>query len=157
MSGRVERSWPNLTNVGPSSSSISRRCRPRHGGVLGGRGAPPFGVNPNPWRTATCAISPRRPMLAVFEPRAIAQCCTLGGDRSARKRARNAAVDREHGAGGRPPAVGDQERDGLRDILPGHAAAEEAPRGVEGFDVVDGDAVRLGALAAGSSTRASSR
>ncbi len=29
MSGRVESSWPNLTNVGPSSSSISRRCRPR--------------------------------------------------------------------------------------------------------------------------------
>ena len=25
MSGRVESSWPNLTNVGPSSSSISRR------------------------------------------------------------------------------------------------------------------------------------
>ena len=29
MSGRVERSWPNLTNVGPSSSSISRRRWPR--------------------------------------------------------------------------------------------------------------------------------
>ena len=29
MSGRVESSWPNFTNVGPSSSSISRRCRPR--------------------------------------------------------------------------------------------------------------------------------
>ena len=29
MSGRVESSWPNLTNVGPSSSSISRRCWPR--------------------------------------------------------------------------------------------------------------------------------
>ncbi len=29
MSGRVESSCPNLTNVGPSSSSISRRCRPR--------------------------------------------------------------------------------------------------------------------------------
>ena len=28
-SGRVESSWPNLTNVGPSSSSISRRWRPR--------------------------------------------------------------------------------------------------------------------------------
>ena len=28
-SGRVESSWPNLTNVGPSSSSISRRRRPR--------------------------------------------------------------------------------------------------------------------------------
>ncbi len=29
MSGRVERSWPNFTNVGPSSSSISRSRRPR--------------------------------------------------------------------------------------------------------------------------------
>ena len=29
MSGRVESSWPNLTNVGPSSSSISRMRRPR--------------------------------------------------------------------------------------------------------------------------------
>ena len=29
MSGRVESSCPNLTNVGPSSSSISRRWRPR--------------------------------------------------------------------------------------------------------------------------------
>ena len=28
-SGRVERSWPNFTNVGPSSSSISRNRRPR--------------------------------------------------------------------------------------------------------------------------------
>ena len=28
-SGRVESSWPNLTKVGPSSSSISRRCWPR--------------------------------------------------------------------------------------------------------------------------------
>ena len=28
-SGRVESSWPNLTNVGPSSSSISRIRRPR--------------------------------------------------------------------------------------------------------------------------------
>ena len=44
MSGRVESSWPNLTNVGPSSSSISRRCRPRWVGdasassAAGGRG-----------------------------------------------------------------------------------------------------------------------
>ena len=29
MSGRVESSWPNLTNVGPSSSRSSRRCCPR--------------------------------------------------------------------------------------------------------------------------------
>ncbi len=29
MSGRVERSWPNLTNVGPSSSSIARTRWPR--------------------------------------------------------------------------------------------------------------------------------
>ena len=35
MSGRVESSWPNLTNVGPSSSSISRRCRPRAVGPSG--------------------------------------------------------------------------------------------------------------------------
>ena len=28
-SGRVDRSWPNLTNVGPSSSRTSRRCWPR--------------------------------------------------------------------------------------------------------------------------------
>ena len=35
-SGRVESSWPNLTNVGPSSSSISRRCRPRSEPVASG-------------------------------------------------------------------------------------------------------------------------
>ena len=29
MSGRVASSWPNLTKVGPSSSSISRSRRPR--------------------------------------------------------------------------------------------------------------------------------
>ena len=29
MSGRVERSWPNFTNVGPSSSSIARTRWPR--------------------------------------------------------------------------------------------------------------------------------
>jgi len=28
-SGRVDRSCPNFTNVGPNSSNISRRCRPR--------------------------------------------------------------------------------------------------------------------------------
>ena len=27
--GRVDSSWPNFTKVGPSSSSMSRRCRPR--------------------------------------------------------------------------------------------------------------------------------
>ena len=35
MSGRVESSWPNLTKVGPSSSSISRRCTPRWFAALG--------------------------------------------------------------------------------------------------------------------------
>ena len=35
-SGRVERSWPNLTNVGPSSSSISRSRRPRSDAVAEG-------------------------------------------------------------------------------------------------------------------------
>ncbi len=29
MSGRIESSCPNFTNVGPSSSSSSRRCLPR--------------------------------------------------------------------------------------------------------------------------------
>ncbi len=34
MSGRVDRSCPNFTNVGPSSSSTSRRCWPRADGVI---------------------------------------------------------------------------------------------------------------------------
>ena len=36
MSGRIESSWPNLTKVGPSSSSISRRWRPRSDGRFEG-------------------------------------------------------------------------------------------------------------------------
>ena len=39
MSGRVERTWPNFTNVGPSSSSISRRCTPRWFAALGTTGS----------------------------------------------------------------------------------------------------------------------
>ena len=38
MSGRVESSWPNLTKVGPSSSSSSRRCWPRCEGDAFGHG-----------------------------------------------------------------------------------------------------------------------
>ena len=38
-SGRVESSWPNFTKVGPSSSSISRRWRPRSVGAPSSSGS----------------------------------------------------------------------------------------------------------------------
>src|SRR5215208_6291576 len=67
MSGRVERSWPNLTNVGPSSSSISRKWRPR--AVPPPSTADffrPSRAYPNPCLTATWAISLSRPRLRCF-------------------------------------------------------------------------------------------
>src|SRR3954451_4538879 len=66
-SGRVESSCPNLTNVGPSSSSISRRCRPRAvPSIAGSPALRPSTAYPKPWRTATCAISLRRPRFRCF-------------------------------------------------------------------------------------------
>ena len=69
----VERSCPNLTKVGPSSSSISRRCWPRCERLIvllqremARTGYRPRGVSnqsSKPWRTATCAS--RRPRLRV--------------------------------------------------------------------------------------------
>ena len=94
MSGRVESSWPNFTNVGPSSSSISRRCLPRSVVEPVSRCRRPSTTKPKPCRTATWAISPRRPMLAVFElVEAIPSQC----DRALRQRG-NAA--------GTPPSTG---------------------------------------------------
>ena len=66
MSGRVESSWPNFTNVGPSSSSVSRRWRPSAGRFWSSitaerRSARRSNTNPNPCRVATCAISRNRP------------------------------------------------------------------------------------------------
>ena len=115
-------------------------------------------ANPKPWRTATWAISPSRPMLAVFDFDAmlgVASCCTRP---LARERCRHAPVDREHRAGRRPRAVGDEERDRLGDVGAGDRAAEQAPRRIERLDLLERDAVRLGALARGARpTRASSR
>ena len=73
-----------MTNVGPSSSSISRRCWPRSDGVpsVSERFMRP-GIRsvrrwvskkyPNPCLTATCAISETRPRLrvAVFATRSV--------------------------------------------------------------------------------------
>src|SRR5690242_19384957 len=81
-SGRVERSWPNFTNVGPSSSSTSRRCWPRaeeapcsaatcvrrSSAERPGRRSLSLCASrkyPKPCFTMTCAISDRRPMLRV--------------------------------------------------------------------------------------------
>ena len=74
MSGRVLRSCPNLTKVGPSSSNISRMCRPRcaGGGGFGRRQClKPGGMRcrskkyPNPWRKATSDTSRIRSRLRM--------------------------------------------------------------------------------------------
>src|SRR5919204_2801573 len=93
-SGRVERSCPNLTKVGPSSSSISRRCWPRC------EGAPSAAIRcchgsrsvslwvskkyPNPCLTATWAISEIRPRFRVLVLATGSVChahrpCPVGG------------------------------------------------------------------------------
>ena len=68
MSGRVESSWPNLTKVGPSSSSISRRWRPRAGRFCASitverRSACRSKTKPKPCLVATWAISRTRPIV----------------------------------------------------------------------------------------------
>ena len=81
-SGRVESSWPNFTKVGPSSSSASRRRWPRFE-CAPCTDAPSASTSsadrrgrrslsrcaskkyPKPWRTMTCAISDRRPIVRV--------------------------------------------------------------------------------------------
>src|SRR5262249_37721040 len=60
---------------------------------------------------------------------------------------RDAAVYRDDGAGGGAGRVGDEEGDRLCDVPCGHLPAEQRPCGVERLELVDGDAVRLGALA----------
>ena len=62
-SGRVERSWPNLTNVGPSSSSISRSRRPRSASCVSSLLRRRSIRYPKPWRVATRPISESRPIL----------------------------------------------------------------------------------------------
>src|ERR1700745_4276292 len=127
-SGRVESSCPNLTNVGPSSSSISRRWRPRTVAVSDDGARRPSSTNPNPWRTATWAISPSRPMLAVFD----------GAMRSVLHASRACPCA--------PLLVSGGTRLGA--VVPGRGPPEQAPGGVERLDLVHRDPVRLGALAA---------
>src|SRR5262245_60256842 len=66
-SGLVESSCPNLTKVGPSSSSISRSRRPRSDGrsssVVRRRRSTMY---PKPCRVATLPISDRRPIVRCF-------------------------------------------------------------------------------------------
>ena len=88
MSGRVESSWPNLTKVGPSSSSISRRWRPSAGRFWASmtderRSVRRSNTNPKPCFVATWAISRTRPIVRRLSA-SVAIARMLGGPRPGR-------------------------------------------------------------------------
>ena len=110
-SGRVESSWPNLTNVGPSSSSISRSRRPRSASCVLSLLRRRSIRYPKPWRVATRPISDSRPIrrwgfavsIGTVPPWSATRRASRAAGRDARA-ARPAARDRRPPRAARPRA-----------------------------------------------------
>ena len=141
-SGRVESSWPNLTNVGPSSSSISRRCRPRAvpstarvAGLAARRPRSRSRAGPRPGRSRSgdrgCAASAAS---------ATAQCCSWRGRLTSPVRALRDRLDRRL-----PGALRRLDVDRLADLAAEQRRAERRRRrhGAVAADGADLDGHRL--------------